>query len=267
MVFGDHKILGDLDFSQAHPKELPMWPLLFITLSCGAVSGFHSTQSPLMSRCISNEKYGRLVFYGAMITEGIIALIWATVGLTLYEPGALQGLIEQGTAALVVNETSRTLLGTFGGFLAILGVIVLPITSGDTAFRSARLIISEATNIRQKEIKKRLLIAVPLFVVGFIISQVEFGVIWRYFGWSNQTLATLVLWSSAFYLVQHKKFHWIATVPAVFLTAVVTTFICYAQIGLRLPYHVSIYIGVGVALLTLLLFLVYVWKKNTELSN
>ncbi len=262
MLFGDYKILADLDFSQTHPNDLPTWPLLFITLSCGAVSGFHSTQSPLMSRCITNEKYGRFVFYGAMITEGIIALIWATVGLTMYEPGALQGLIEQGTAALVVNETSRNLLGAFGGFLAILGVIVLPITSGDTAFRSARLIISEATKIKQKEIKKRLLIAVPLFVVGFIISQVEFGVIWRYFGWSNQTLATLVLWSSAFYLVQRGKFHWIATLPAVFLTGVVVTFICYAQIGLRLPYGVSVYIGVAVAVLTLILFFIYSLKKS-----
>lgn len=262
MAFGDHKILADLDFSQTHPNNLPMWPLLFITLSCGAVSGFHSTQSPLMSRCITNEKYGRFVFYGAMITEGIIALIWATVGLSLYEPSVVQGMIDEGTAAMVVNETSRHLLGSFGGFLAILGVIVLPITSGDTAFRSARLIISEATHLSQKVIRNRLLIAVPLFVVGFVISQVKFGVIWRYFGWSNQTLATLVLWSSAFWLVQHKKFHWIATVPAVFLTAVVVTFICYAQIGLRLPYTLSVYIGVGIALLTFILFLLYAWKKR-----
>ncbi len=264
MAFGEHKILADLNFHQTHPKDLPMWPLLFITLSCGAVSGFHSTQSPLMSRCITNEKYGRFVFYGAMISEGIIALIWATVGLTLYEPEALQGLIEQGTAALVVNETSRALLGSFGGFLAILGVIVLPITSGDTAFRSARLIISEATHLRQKDIKKRLLIAVPLFVIGFIISQVEFGLIWRYFGWSNQTLATLVLWSSAFYLVQQKKFHWIATVPAVFLTAVVVTFICYAQIGLRLPHNISTLIGLVVAVVALIAFLIYAHKKNRQ---
>lgn len=260
MLFGEHKILADLNFSQTHPKELPMWPLLFITLSCGAVSGFHSTQSPLMSRCIKNEKYGRFVFYGAMISEGIIALIWATVGLSLYEPGALQGLIDQGTAALVVNETAINLLGKVGGFLAILGVIVLPVTSGDTAFRSARLIISEAAHLPQKAIGNRLLIAVPLFIVGFIISQVKFGVIWRYFGWSNQTLAALVLWSSAFYLVKNGKFHWIATVPAVFLTAVVVTFICYEQIGLRLPYQTSVIIGVCSAILALVGFLIYVFK-------
>ena len=261
MIFGGHAILSDLDFNQAHPKELPMWPLLFITLSCGAVSGFHSTQSPLMSRCIKNEKYGRFVFYGAMITEGVIALIWATVGLSLYEPGALQGLIEEGTAALVVNQTAVNLLGTFGGFLAILGVIVLPITSGDTAFRSARLILSEAAHLSQKAIKNRLLIAVPLFIVGFIISQVKFGVIWRYFGWSNQTLATLVLWSSAFYLLKRGKFHWIATIPATFLTAVVVTFICYAQIGLRLAYQTSVIIGIIVATALFIGFVVYSLRR------
>jgi carbon starvation protein CstA len=214
-----------------------------------------------MSRCIKNEKYGRFVFYGAMITEGIIALIWATVGFTLYEPGALQGMIDQGTAALVVNQTSRNLLGTVGGILAILGVIVLPITSGDTAFRSARLIISEAIHLPQKAIQKRLLIAVPLFIVGFIISQVNFGVIWRYFGWSNQTLATLVLWSAAFYLVKHGKFHWIATAPAVFLTFIVVTFICYAQIGLRLPHHTSVVVGVVVAMACLIGFIIYSLKR------
>ncbi|MBN1467080.1 carbon starvation protein A, partial [candidate division KSB1 bacterium] len=153
MAFGGYEILPNLDFAQTHPENLPMWPLLFITLSCGAVSGFHSTQSPLMSRCIRNEKYGRFVFYGAMITEGVIALIWATVGLSLYEPNQLQGMINQGTAALVVNETSIQLLGKLGGVLAILGVIVLPITSGDTAFRSARLILSEAAHLPQKAIR------------------------------------------------------------------------------------------------------------------
>ncbi len=262
MVFGGHEILGNLNFSQQHPKELPMWPLMFITLSCGAVSGFHSTQSPLMSRCLTNEKYGRRVFYGAMISEGIIALIWATVGLSLYEPGALQNIITDGTAALVVDETSRNLLGTFGGFLAILGVIILPITSGDTAFRSARLIISEGFHVSQKAVPKRLLIAVPLFAAGFFISQVNFGVIWRYFGWSNQTLAALVLWSSAVYLVKQGKFHWIATIPAVFLTAVVITFIFYADIGLRLPYMIAVWAGIILALLTFSIFLFYARRKK-----
>lgn len=262
MLFNGHGILSDINFAQQHPKELPMWPLMFITLSCGAVSGFHSTQSPLMSRCLTNEKYGRRVFYGAMISEGIIALIWATVGLTLYEPGALQTIITEGTAALVVDETSRNLLGTFGGFLAILGVIILPITSGDTAFRSARLVISEAFHLSQKAVPKRLMIAIPLFVVGFIISQVNFAVIWRYFGWSNQTLATLVLWSSAVYLVKQGKFHWIATVPAVFLTAVVVTFIFYADIGFQLPYITAVILGIIAAVLTFILFLIYAKRKH-----
>ena len=266
MIFGETKILSEIDFNQTHPKDLPMWPLLFITLSCGAVSGFHSTQSPLMSRCVKNEKYGRLVFYGAMLTEGIIALIWATVGLTLYEPAAMQGMIEEGTAALVVNDTAQMLLGPVGGFLAILGVIVLPITSGDTAFRSARLIVSEATHLPQKIIRNRLLIALPLFVVGFVISRVDFGMIWRYFGWSNQTLATLVLWSSAIWLLKQGKFHWIATVPAVFLTAVVVTFICYEQIGFRLPYQTSIFIGIASAIVVFAAFLVYSFVKRPKIA-
>jgi carbon starvation protein CstA len=266
MASGGHKILAHLDFAQLHPKDLPLWPLLFIELSCGAISGFHSTQSPLMSRCIKNEKYGRFVFYGAMIAEGIIALIWATVGLSLYEPNVLQGMIDKGTAALVVNETALSLLGKLGGFLAILGVIVLPITSGDTAFRSARLIIAEALHLPQRALQKRLLIAVPLFMVGFIISQVKFDVIWRYFGWSNQTLATLVLWSAAFYLVKQGKFHWIATLPAAFLTSIVVTFICYAQIGFHLPYQASVIIGIIAASVCLIGFLIYSlkWSKVAE---
>ncbi len=254
MAFGEQEILGNLDFGQKHPRGLPMWPLLFITLSCGAVSGFHSTQSPLMSRCLRNEKYGRPVFYGAMISEGVIALVWASVGLTLYDPQALQEVISRGSAALVVSETAINLLGTTGGFLAIMGVVVLPITSGDTAFRSARLIISEAARVSQRPILKRLFIAVPLFASGFILTQVDFGVIWRYFGWSNQTLATLVLWTSAFYLARQGSRHWIATIPATFLTAVIITFICYSPIGFNLAYPISVTLGIIVALAAFFIF-------------
>jgi len=263
MIFNGTPILADLNFSQMHPKELPLWPLLFITLSCGAISGFHSTQSPLMARCLTNEKNGRLVFYGAMITEGIIALVWCTVGLSLYDPAALQAAIDQGTAALVVNETAVNLLGPLGGFLAILGVIVLPITSGDTAFRSARLILSEAIQLEQKQVRKRLMIAVPLFVIGFIISQVDFDVVWRYFGWSNQTLASLVLWTASIWLMKKKKFHWIATIPAVFLTAVCTTFILYSDMGFRLPYQFAVIAGGGISLI-IAIFVVWRFSRYAE---
>ncbi|MDZ7316837.1 MAG: carbon starvation protein A [candidate division KSB1 bacterium] len=255
-------LLPDLSLHHPHPENLPLWPLLFITLSCGAVSGFHSTQSPLMSRCLTNERYGRLVFYGAMLAEGVIALVWATVGLSLYEPNALAAKINSGTASVVVNETCRSLLGSFGGALAILGVVVLPITSGDTAFRSARLIISEFIHLPQKTAPKRLAIAIPVFLVGILLSRINFSVIWRYFGWSNQMLATLVLWSAAFYLQKQNKPHWIASLPAAFLSAVTLTFIFYSPLGLHLDYRLSSALGLGGACLLLLLRIAFASRER-----
>ncbi|QJT07595.1 carbon starvation protein A [Oceanidesulfovibrio marinus] len=254
--------IPSLDFAvNTHPGDKPIWPLLFITLSCGAISGFHSTQSPLMARCIQNENRGRMVFYGAMIVEGIIALIWATAGLSFYDnPAAMQSVIAAASPAGVVNEVCNSLLGHVGGFLAILGVVVLPITSGDTAFRSTRLILADAFNIPQVKAAKRLLIAIPLFVIAFVISTQDFAIIWRYFGWSNQTLATLVLWASAIYFAQNQRFHWIATIPAVFMTAVVVSFILQAPIGLNLPAALSNGVGVASGVASLILFLVYVGR-------
>ncbi len=257
VLFSNENFLFDTSFHNKHPQGLPMWPLLFVTLSCGAISGFHSTQSPLMSRCLSNEKWGRLVFYGAMICEGIIALIWCSVGLILYDPISLQKAIDTGTAALVVNETAIRTLGQFGGVLAILGVIVLPITSGDTAFRSARLVISEALNLSQKKLPYRLLIAIPLFIIAFVILKIDFSTLWRYFGWSNQTLAALVLWSAAIWLFKNEKNYWIATIPALFLTAVSITFICYAKYGFSLPYNESVLIGIFI---TFIVFVFFIYK-------
>jgi len=265
----DLTVLPNLDFfSNTHPNDKPIWPLLFITLSCGAISGFHSTQSPLMARCIRNESKGRLVFYGAMIAEGIIALIWATAGLSFYEtPEALNAVIAAGSPSAVVNEVCNTLLGPFGGFLAIMGVVILPITSGDTAFRSTRLILAETFKIEQKLPLKRLLIAVPLFVIAFLISTQDFAVIWRYFGWSNQALSTLVLWSAAVFLVQNHKFHWIASVPATFMTSVVSAFILQAQIGFRLPAMFSNIAGGVVAAVVFIMFLIYAFKQKNDASS
>ena len=251
--------LPALDFAtNTHPKDLPIWPLLFITLSCGAVSDFHSTQSPLMARCIQNESRGRMVFYGAMIVEGIIAMIWATAGMCFYDnPAAMQAVIAEASPAGVVNQVCNNLLGPVGGFLAILGVVILPITSGDTAFRSARLIMADALKLPQAMPMKRLYIAIPLFAIAFLISTQDFAIIWRYFGWSNQTLATLVLWASAIYFAQNKRFHWIATIPATFMTAVVVSFILQAKIGFNLPPMLSNYAGVAAAIGALVAFLVY----------
>jgi carbon starvation protein CstA len=257
-----HAVLPNLDFTantQLDPNKLPIWPLMFITIACGAISGFHATQSPMMARCMANENLGRKAFYGAMIAEGVIGLVWCTLGLSFYEgaDGLRRALGPTGNAALVVSEVCNTLLGSgFGGTLAILGVVVLPITSGDTAFRSARLTIADAFKISQKAIAPRLMIAVPLFVIGGVLSQVNFGIIWRYFGWANQTLAMIMLWTASVYLAKRAKFHWVCTIPAAFMTAVSVTYLCFDRIGFSLPYTVANAVGIGTAVACLALFLV-----------
>ncbi len=249
-----------------NPQGLPLWPLMFITIACGAISGFHATQSPLMSRCLPNERYGRPVFYGSMIAEGFIALVWATVGMTFYQtPEALQATLSTGGPGKVVSESAYALMGQFGGLLALLGVIVLPITSGDTAFRATRLTIAEVFNFSQKDIAPRLIIAVPLFVLGAFLSQMDFNVIWRYFGWANQTLAATVLWTAAAYLYRKDSFHWIASLPATFMTAAVTTYICYEpKMGFGMDISLSNGIGAGVAIVCLGLFVLFAKKGRVE---
>lgn len=245
-----------------NPTNLPMWPLMFITIACGAISGFHATQSPLMARCLKNERHGRPVFYGSMIIEGIIALIWATLAMSFFNnPDELNSILSKGGPALVVNTISTTLLGGAGGVLAVIGVVFLPISSGDTAFRSARLIIADFLGLAQKENIKRLMIAVPLFIAGFIISKTDFDIIWRYFGWANQTLATIVLWTTAVYLRQQNKIHWIASIPAIFMTTVVVCFLCYSEIGFSLSLQASTGLGLCAALLS---FVVFMLRKPLE---
>ncbi len=243
---------NSMQWGNQHPKGAPIFPLVFITIACGAISGFHATQSPLMSRCMSNERLGKPIFYGAMVAEGFIGLVWATVGMTFYHgPDALMAAIKAGGPGNVVSESCMALMGQFGGVLAILGVVVLPITSGDTAFRAARLTIAEAFNYQQKEIAPRLYIAVPMFIIGIFLSLVDFTIIWRYFGWANQTLATIVLWAGAAYLMRRDRCHWICTVPAVFLTAVCISYICYEPtMGFKMSIDISNIlgmIGAGVA--------------------
>ena len=242
------------EWTNQHPKGLPLWPLLFVTIACGALSGFHATQSPLMARCMSNECHGRSIFYGAMIAEGIIALIWATAGMTFYN--SAQALMDAGTPAVVINQVCTTLLGPVGGVLAILGVVVLPITSGDTAFRAARLTIADIFNFDQKKIGSRLAIAVPIFAIGVALNFVDFNIIWRYFGWSNQTLATIVLWTAAAYLVKRGVTHWIASGPATIMTAIVVSYICYEpNMGFKMDITISNWIGFAAAAIALVVFL------------
>lgn len=241
-------------FRNMHPNGAPIWPLLFITIACGAISGFHATQSPLMARCTQNEKEGRFIFYGAMIAEGVIALIWCMVGLSFYDSTASFREALKGTPSKVVYDSAVGMLGLVGGIIAVLGVVILPITSGDTSFRAARLLIAEFLKFDQRPFVKRLMIAVPLFAIGFAVSLVDFQILWRYFGWANQTTATITLWAVSAYLYRTKKFHWVATLPAIFMTSVCSTFILNAPIGLSLDYTLSVWLGFAVALLCAGLF-------------
>lgn len=271
MLFWNHPQLPEITdgLTNTHPDGLPIFPMMFISIACGAISGFHATQSPMMARCITNEKYGRPVFYGAMITEGIVALIWAAAATYFFhtESGTALFAADSGNdnAAIVVDSITKEWLGTIGGLLAVLGVIAAPITSGDTAFRSARLIVADFLHMDQKPILKRLLISVPLFVVGFIILHVNFSVLWRYFAWCNQTLAVFTLWALTVYLVRENKPYIITLIPALFMTAVCSTYILMAPEGLALPEVWAYAIAAVVVLFVFGLFLY--WKKRKAVST
>ena len=257
---------------QAGIKNQPIFPCLFITIACGAISGFHATQSPLMARCIKSEKLGRPVFYGSMITEGLVALIWAAVSSWFFFDGGAATVGSDMTAAAptVVTKVSEAWLGLLGGILAILGVVAAPITSGDTAFRSARLIIADFLHLEQKAIGKRLMVAIPLFVGSAfllwynIADSNGFNTIWRYFGWSNQTLAAFMLWTATIYLYMTKGSHWylVTLLPSLFMTAVCVTFILIDKTGFRLPQTLAPWIGIGTFAVSTLLF--YLWKNRKD---
>lgn len=210
----------------------PIFPMMFVSIACGAISGFHATQSPMMARCLKNERHARPVFYGAMITEGIVALIWAAAAVA-FTGGytELQQALGSGSPAVLVNSISKDWLGAAGGVLAILGVIAAPITSGDTALRSARLIAADFMNIKQKKIAKRLLVSVPIFVLCFIVMMIPYEALWRYFAWCNQVLSVFTLWAITVYLARREKAYVITMIPAMFMTAVTVTYIFFAPEG------------------------------------
>lgn len=223
---------------QLDAEALPIIPTLFITIACGAISGFHATQSPLMARCVTSEKKCKSVFYGSMISEGIIALIWAAIAMAFFHgPTSLgEQLAEHGNnAAWAVDVISNTTLGRVGAFLALLGVVVAPITSGDTAFRGARLIVADMFNYDQRPIMKRLVICIPLFIIGFGITQIEFGIVWRYFAWANQTLAVFTLWTLYVWLMREGKNYWVALIPALVMTFIVSYFVFMSPQFLGMP--------------------------------
>lgn len=236
-----------------HPKGLPVFPMLCITIACGAVSGFHGTQSPIMSRCLKNEREGRMVFYGAMITEGVVALIWAAAAIKF--AGSYAHLAELGTPAVVVNMVCQTWFGRVGAVLAVLGVVAAPITSGDTAFRSARLIVADGLRISQKRFVNRFVIAIPMFAIAVGLRFLDFNVLWRYFAWTNQTLACATLWAVTMWMVRRNKNYWMGLLPSLFMTVVCVAYILVAPEGFQLPYGLSLTIGVAVMLVSGIAFL------------
>jgi len=280
-VSGEIKNIPEFAFENLRPDKgtnimAHLFPFLFITIACGAISGFHATQSPLMARCLKNEKEGRMVFYGSMIMEGIIAMIWAAVTMAHFKYVGVESAI---SAPVVVTKSSVEYMGWVGGILAVFGVVACPITSGDTAFRSARLTLADIFKFDQKPIKNRLAVAIPLFAIGVILvlfsisSTQNFNIIWRYFSWSNQTLATIALWAASAYLAKTGKLYWITLLPAAFMTVVVTSYFftaneCFGPIMTKITgsaaitYTTGITIGLILSVALLALFIPFIGIKE-----
>lgn len=270
MLYVNMPVLPEIwdGLANTHPnaEKLPIFPIMFVSIACGAISGFHATQSPLMARCMKKEKYGRPVFYGAMIVEGIVALVWAAAATYFFQKNGMG----ESNAAVIVNDITNSWLGTIGGILAILGVIAAPITSGDTALRSARLIIADFFNIEQKSIKKRLLICVPMFACTFFLllyslrDAAGFDLIWRYFSWANQTLSVFTLWAITVFLVRERKglYFIITLVPALFMTAICASYICVAPEGFGILPDFSLVIASVVAVISIVLFSIWYTKAK-----
>ncbi|WP_404451533.1 carbon starvation protein A [Virgibacillus necropolis] len=246
--------IPEMNFTNMHPDNLPIFPLLFLTISCGALSGFHATQSPIISRTTENESQGRKIFYGMMIAEAIIAMIWAAAAMSLFSGNELSETLAAGGPAAVVSEVSISMLGAIGGTLAILGVIVLPITSGDTSFRGLRMIVADYFKIGQKKVLNRIWVIVPFFVLSFALTKIDFTLLWRYFSWANQSTAMIALWVGAMYLILAKRNYWIAFIPAVFITMASVTYILYAEIGFGLPINVAYVVAAVITAIIIGLF-------------
>ena len=256
-------------FTNLHCDNIRVWPFMFITVACGAISGFHATQSPIMARCVKSERQGRRIFYGAMIAEGVIALIWAAAGVTCYESSGALMEAGAGCSAVVYNICQST-MGRVGSALALIGVIVCPVSSGDTAYRSARLTLADWFKLDQSGIKNRLLLTLPLLGVGCGICFLDYNIVWRYFSWSNQTLAMIALWAMSVYLRRHGKNYIITALPAAFMSAVSVTYFFVAPECLALAWNAvrvssAVYYPLGVAagIISALLFL-GIFMKKTE---
>ncbi|MDD5906867.1 MAG: carbon starvation CstA family protein [Clostridia bacterium] len=265
------------NFTNMHPAGKAVWPFMFITVACGAISGFHATQSPLMARCMKSERQGHFVFYGAMACEGAIALVWAAAGCAVYQStgGLNTGLAEaltMGQSAAIYDVCQKT-MGGIGIALAMLGVIACPITSGDTAFRSARLVLADWFKVDQDRWKNRLMLCVPVLGVGAVLGignalgYIDYQVIWRYFSWTNQTLAMIVLWAGSMYMAREKKNFWITAVPATFMSAVSVTYFFAADECVNLGLSVAYPIGIIAAAAFLGIFLYAARKQEKKLAK
>lgn len=277
MLFSGNYVMPELwnNFGNMHPNGTHIWSFMFISIACGAISGFHATQSPMMARCCKSEKEGQKVFYGAMIAEGVIAMVWCAAGCTVYP--VIKSSIAEGVAigtSTVVYAICQSTMGKIGGVLALLGVIVCPISSGDTAYRSARLTIADWFKIDQSDWKKRLALTVPLLGVGAVICHLDYNIVWRYFSWSNQTLAMIALWAASVYLAQQKKNFWMTAIPATFMSAVSATYfmaagecmgLLWTPMGIAeaVYYPIAVVVGILFAIAMLALYLKTTAKYKT----
>ncbi|KAF3299558.1 carbon starvation protein A [Carnobacterium sp. PL17RED31] len=263
LIFGDHSMieLSSATMSNFHPKGLAIFPGIFFTISCGAMSGFHATQAPMVSRTMENEREGRFTFYGMMIAEGVIAMIWVAASLALFDGETLSGMIDAGTASAVVNAVSLELLGPIFGTLAIIGVIVLPLSSGLSAFRSLRIIIADYTHMKQDTLPKIMTITLPIYVISFFLTFVDFNILWRYFNWANQVTAVLALLVTTRYLFLKGKNYFVTLVPGVFMLYAVVVYLLSEPIGFNLG--LSNFSYWGGAAITLILLAVY-WRQGVK---
>ena len=254
-------------FKNMHPEGTPIVPGLFFTISCGALSGFHATQSPIISRTVENEEEGRWVFYGAMIAEGVIAMLWAAAAMALFDGQTLSQMINEGTASAAVSGITLTLLGSIGGTIGILGVIVLPITSGDTAFRSLRMIIADYIGMLQEKLSSRFMITVPIFAVSIALMFIDFNLLWRYFTWANQVTAVIALFVSTAYLFLKNKNYFVTFVPGTFMLYLVILYLLTEKIGFNLDMTMSYYISAAVTVVIVYAFFHQVNKVKSELDS
>ncbi len=268
IAFSGKYTVPEITFENLSPSHEPVWPYMFVTVACGAVSGFHATQSPMVAKCITSEKNGRRVFCGAMVTEAVIALVWAAAGVAFYgTTGGLDAALNTLGQSGTVYEISFGMLGKIGGILALIGVVACPITSGDTAFRSARLILAEWFGIDQKKLVDRLKITLPLLFAGAVLTQLDFDVLWRYFSWSNQTLAAISLWTATAYLMKCGKYRYgslLTALPATFMSAVCMTYILMSEEGFRLSPSVAYPTGLAFAAA---LFVYYLFRLTKRVKS